>query len=114
MEKIDVIAGLAALAQENRLDAFRLLVEAGPDGLAAGEIAEELDLAPNTLSFHFEKLRHAALVTVKREGRSLIYAARYDTMNDLLGYLTANCCKGTQTKKSSECAPATSKAKARA
>lgn len=114
MEKIDVIAGLAALAQENRLDAFRLLVEAGPEGLAAGEIADQLDLAPNTLSFHFEKLRHAALVTVKREGRSLIYAARYDTMNDLLGYLTANCCKGAQPKRSSGCAPATSRAKARA
>ncbi len=114
MEKIDVIAGLAALAQDNRLDAFRLLVEAGPDGLAAGEIADRLDLAPNTLSFHFEKLRHAALVTVRREGRSLIYAARYDTMNDLLGFLTANCCQGAQTKRSSGCAPATKKVKARA
>ncbi len=63
MEKIDAIAALAALAQDNRLDAYRLLVQAGPNGLAAGEIAERLKLAPNTLSFHFDRLRHAALVT---------------------------------------------------
>jgi ArsR family transcriptional regulator len=94
MEKIDAITALAALAQDNRLDAYRLLVQAGPEGLAAGEIAEQLRLAPNTLSFHFDRLRHAALVTVRRDGRSLIYAARYDTMDDLLGYLSDNCCGG--------------------
>ena len=101
MEKSDAVAALAALAQDNRLDVFRLLVQAGPDGLAAGTIAERLSLAPNTLSFHFDRLRQAGLVTVKREGRSLIYAARFETMNDLLGYLTENCCGGD----ASACAP---------
>jgi DNA-binding transcriptional ArsR family regulator len=101
MEKTDAVAALAALAQDNRLDVFRLLVEAGPEGLAAGAIAERLSLAPNTLSFHFDRLRQAGLVTVKRDGRSLIYAARFETMNDLLSYLTENCCGGDP----SACAP---------
>mgnify|MGYP006388306715 CR=1 FL=1 len=101
MEKIDAVTALAALAQDNRLDAYRLLVQAGPAGLPAGEIATRLGVPPNTLTFHFDRLRHAALVTVRRDGRSMIYAARYDTMNDLLGYLTDNCCGGT-----SICAPA--------
>lgn len=94
MEKIDAIEALAALAQENRLDVYRLLVEAGPEGMAAGEVATALDVSPNTLTFHFDRLRHAALVTVRREGRSMIYAARFDTMNDLLGYLSDQCCGG--------------------
>lgn len=94
MEKSGAVAALAALAQDNRLDVFRLLVQAGPPGLAAGAIAERLSLAPNTLSFHFDRLRQAGLVTVRREGRSLIYAARFETMNTLLGYLTENCCGG--------------------
>jgi ArsR family transcriptional regulator, arsenate/arsenite/antimonite-responsive transcriptional repressor len=101
MEKTDAVAALAALAQDNRLDVFRLLVQAGPDGLAAGTVAARLSLAPNTLSFHFDRLRQAGLVTVKREGRSLIYAARFETMNALLGYLTENCCGGDV----SACAP---------
>ena len=92
MEKRDVLTALAALSQENRLDAFRLLVQAGPHGLAAGGVAEKLSLAPNTLSFHLDRLRTAGLISVKREGRSLIYAARYETMNALLAYLTENCC----------------------
>ena len=94
MRKSNAVAALAALAQDNRLDVFRLLVEAGPDGMAAGEIADALDLAPNTLTFHFDRLRMAGLVTVRREGRSMIYAARYDTMKELLNYLTENCCRG--------------------
>lgn len=94
MERLDAIAALAALAQDNRLDVFRLLVQAGPDGLAAGAVAARLALAPNTLSFHFDRLRQAGLVTVKREGRSLIYAARFEVMNGLLAYLTENCCGG--------------------
>jgi ArsR family transcriptional regulator len=101
MEKSNAVAALAALAQENRLDVFRLLVEAGPEGMPAGEIAEALDLAPNTLTFHFDRLRGAGLVTVHREGRSMIYAARFETMNALLGYLTENCCAGAPKK----CAP---------
>src|SRR3954468_6188611 len=88
MEKTSVIAALAALAQDNRLDVFRLLVKAGPSGLPAGEIATGLGLPPNTLSFHFDRLRVAGLVTVRREGRSMIYAARFDTMNMLIGFLT--------------------------
>ncbi|MBM3529201.1 MAG: winged helix-turn-helix transcriptional regulator [Alphaproteobacteria bacterium] len=94
MEKINAVAALAALAQDNRLDAFRLLVQAGPGGLPAGEVAARLGLPPNTLSFHFDRLRQAGLVTVRRNGRSMIYAARFETMNALLAYLTANCCGG--------------------
>jgi ArsR family transcriptional regulator, arsenate/arsenite/antimonite-responsive transcriptional repressor len=94
MEKTDAVVALAALAQENRLDVYRLLVRAGPEGVPAGEVASALGIAPNTLSFHFDRLRHAGLVSVVRRGRSLIYAARFGTMNDLLGYLTENCCGG--------------------
>jgi ArsR family transcriptional regulator len=94
MEKTDAVAALAALAQDSRLAVYRLLVQAGPEGLPAGEIATALRLAPNTLSFHFDRLRQAALVTVRRDGRSMIYAARFDTMNALIGYLTENCCQG--------------------
>lgn len=94
MEKSNALAALAALAQDNRLDVYRLLVEAGPDGLPAGQVAASLGLAPNTLTFHFDRLRIAGLVSVRRDGRSMIYAAQYDTMNALLGYLTDNCCKG--------------------
>ena len=102
MEKTTVIDALGALAQENRLDTYRLLVQAGPDGISAGEIAASLGLPPNTLSFHFDRLRQAGLVTVRRNGRSMIYAARYDTMNALIGFLTEKCCAG-QPKL---CAPA--------
>src|SRR6202050_3881449 len=102
MKKSDVITALAALAQDNRLDVFRLLVEAGPEGMPAGAVATALDLAPNTLTFHFDRLRTAGLVTVRREGRSMIYAAQFDTMNALLAFLTENCCAGAPEK----CAPA--------
>lgn len=100
MKKPQAIAALAALAQENRLDTYRLLVQAGPAGLPAGEVAAALGLPPNTLTFHFDRLREAGLVTVRREGRSMIYAAQFDTMTTLLGYLTENCCGGDQ-----DCAP---------
>ena len=113
MEKIDAVTALAALAQDNRLDVFRLLVKAGPGGLAAGEIAETLGLAPNTLTFHFDRLRAAALVTVRRDGRSMIYAARYDTMNTLLGFLTENCCQGSGAGRVEECLPPQCKPAAR-
>jgi ArsR family transcriptional regulator len=102
MKKPDALAALAALAQDNRLDVFRLLVEAGPEGMPAGRVAGALKLAPNTLTFHFDRLRDAGLVTVRRDGRSMIYAARYDTMNALLAYLTENCCRG----RADECMPA--------
>src|ERR1700738_464821 len=102
MEKTDVVAALAALARDNRLDVYRLLVQAGPEGMPAGAVAMALGLAPNTLTFHFDRLRTAGLVTVRREGRSMIYAARFDTMNALVGFLTENCCGGVPEK----CAPA--------
>ena len=102
MKKRDALPALAALAQENRLDVFRLLVAAGPDGLPAGSVADALRLAPNTLTFHFDRLREAGLVTVRRDGRQMIYAAQYDRMNARLGYLTENCCQG----RGEQCAPA--------
>src|ERR1700730_2245012 len=102
MEKSNTVAALAALAQDNRLDVSRRLGEAGPQGMPAGQVAAALKLAPNTLTFHFDRLRGAGLVSVRRDGRSMIYAARYDTMNALLGYLTENCCQG----RSDRCAPA--------
>src|ERR1700739_2803353 len=92
METTEAVTALAALAQENRLDVFRLLVEAGPEGMAAGHVAERLGLAPNTLTFHFDRLRAAGLVTVRRDGRSMIYAAQYEAMNALLAYLTETFC----------------------
>ena len=98
MEKSEAVAALAALAQDNRLDVFRLLVQAGPDGMPAGGVADALDLAPNTLTFHFDRLRMAGLVTARREGRSIIYAAQFETMNELLAFLTENCCGGALEK----------------
>jgi len=103
MEKMDAIAALGALAQESRLDVFRLLVQAGPDGLPAGQIAERLKLPAATLSFHLNQLKHAGLVTCRRESRSLIYAAAYTAMNGLLAFLTENCCSGKACEIS--CAP---------
>jgi ArsR family transcriptional regulator, arsenate/arsenite/antimonite-responsive transcriptional repressor len=94
MDRSKAIAALAALAQESRLDVFRLLVQTGADGLPAGQIAERLNLPSATLSFHLKQLKHAGLVTFRRESRSLIYAAEYTSMNDLLAYLTENCCQG--------------------
>jgi len=99
MEEIAVIAALSALAQETRLRVFRLLVTAGPAGMPAGHIAEELSVTPNTLSFHLNLLKNAGLVGVRREGRSLIYSADYDRMRGLLAYLSENCC----TRSSSSC-----------
>jgi DNA-binding transcriptional ArsR family regulator len=90
-----VVAALAALAQETRLGIFRLLVQAGPDGMAAGEIARRLDLAPATLSFHLAQLSHAGLLESRRESRSIIYAPNFAEINGLIGYLVDNCCEGS-------------------
>jgi len=94
MEKTEAVAALAALAQGSRLDVFRLLVQAGPEGMSAGQIGERLGLPGATLSFHLNQLKQAGLVTFRREGRSLIYLAEFEAMNSLLAYLTENCCQG--------------------
>src|SRR5512144_859416 len=115
MEKTDVVAALAAIAQDSRLDVFRLLVRAGDRGMPAGAVASALKLAPNTLSFHFDRLRQAGLVTVKREGRSLIYSARYETMRGLIAYLTENCCEGmADACGADECKPAVARPRRKA
>lgn len=92
MESTDAIRALGALAQDTRLGVFRLLVQQGPSGMAAGEVAEHLAIAPATLSFHLKELSHAGLVTSRQEGRFIFYAANFTAMNDLLAYLTENCC----------------------
>lgn len=94
MEKSETITALAALAQESRLDIFRLLVRAGSEGRAVGHIAERLGLPSATLSFHLNQLRQAGLVNFRRQGRSLVYSADFGAMNGLMGYLTENCCGG--------------------
>ena len=94
--KIDTaVTRLAALAQASRLSVFRLLVEEGPDGMAAGEIAERLGVAPNTLSFHLKELSNAGLLKSRPEGRFIYYAPDFKAMNGLLEYLTENCCAGS-------------------
>ena len=115
MKNDRAVSILSALAQDNRLDVFRLLVQAGPQGMPAGRVAEATGLAPNTLTFHFDRLRDAGLVTVRRDGRSMIYAAQYGTMNDLLAYLTENCCQGAPCTPAADCKPVRAKrAKVRA
>jgi DNA-binding transcriptional ArsR family regulator len=94
METKQIIAALAALAQESRLAAFRLLVQTGPEGLAASRIAEQLDIAPSSLSFHLKELSHAGLISARQDGRFIIYSANFDTMNGVLSFLTDNCCGG--------------------
>src|SRR6516225_5473429 len=106
MEKMDAVSALAALAQDSRLDVFRLLVQAGPDGMPAGAVADALGLAPNTLTFHFDRLRTAGLVTARREGRSIIYAAKFEQMNALIAFLTENCCGGVSCTPAATCKPA--------
>jgi ArsR family transcriptional regulator len=92
MDQKHAIAALAALAQETRLELFRLLVTCGPEGLPAGVIAERLGVQPSSLSFHLAQLTHAGLITQRRQSRLLIYSAEYGAMNELLAYLTENCC----------------------
>lgn len=100
MHKTAAIKALAALAQESRLAAFRQLVQAGPDGLAAGELAARLGISPSALSFHLKGLVHAGLASSRQDGRFVYYSADFDAMQSLLGYLTDNCCGGKS------CAPA--------
>jgi ArsR family transcriptional regulator, arsenate/arsenite/antimonite-responsive transcriptional repressor len=94
METTQALQSLAALAQESRLSIFRLLVQAGPAGMAAGAIGEKLELPPATLSFHLAGLTRAGLAQSRQEGRFVIYSADYAAMNALVGFLTDNCCQG--------------------
>jgi ArsR family transcriptional regulator, arsenate/arsenite/antimonite-responsive transcriptional repressor len=107
VEKEAALTALDALSQETRLDLFRLLVTVGPDGLSAGVIADRLRVLPASLTFHLKELQHAGLITQRRLGRQLIYSAEYGAMNDLLGYLTENCC-GEGASTAPVCNPAAS------
>jgi ArsR family transcriptional regulator, arsenate/arsenite/antimonite-responsive transcriptional repressor len=94
MESAVAVRALGALAQDSRLQVYRLLVQAGPEGVAASEIAERLKVPANTLSFHLKSLSHADLVLSRQDGRYIYYSANYQQMNALLGFLTENCCGG--------------------
>ncbi|HYE34040.1 metalloregulator ArsR/SmtB family transcription factor [Methylocaldum sp.] len=98
MEIKFIVTALAALAQDSRLAIFRLLVQAGPEGLSAGKISEALGIPPSSLSFHMKELAHADLVSSRQESRYVIYSANFRTMNELLGFLTENCCGGKPCK----------------
>ena len=116
MKTKDAVSALAALAQDTRLDVFRMLVQQGASGLAAGEIAEQLDVSPATLSFHLKELAHAKLVTARQDGRFVFYAANFGAMNDLLAFLTENCCAadgGGCASSSAACAASTNTRKSR-
>lgn len=95
MEIKTAVAALTALAQETRLAAYRLLVQAGPAGLAAGRIAEALAVSPATLSFHLKEMSYAGLINARQDGRWVIYSAHFEQMNELLAYLSEHCCAGT-------------------
>ena len=94
METESAVAALAALAQETRLAVFRLLIEAGPDGVPAGLIGERLEVAPATLSFHLKELSHTKLITSRQKGRFVLYSADFERMAELMTFLTHNCCRG--------------------
>ena len=95
MEENDVVRALAALAQPVRLRVFRSLVVAGPEGLTPGALTEALDVPATSLSFHLKELTHSGLVGQERQGRNLVYRAAFQAMNDLLAYMTENCCQGS-------------------
>ncbi len=99
------VRALSALAQEHRLEVYRLLVQAGPDGLAAGALAGALDIPASSMSFHLAQLANAGLVSQRRQSRSIIYSADYDAMNRLMGFLTENCCGGENCGAAEICVP---------
>ena len=107
MKSSTAVSRLAALAQESRLDVFRLLVRTGPEGLCAGDVAAKLKLAPATLSFHLKELSNAGLIRSRQEGRFIYYAPDFKAMNSLLGYLTENCCGGKvcEVQAAADCCP---------
>jgi ArsR family transcriptional regulator len=94
MKSAHVVKALSALAQPTRLALYRLLVACGPEGMAAGQVAEKLKVSPATLSFHFRTLSHAGLIESRQDGRFIYYMANFEAMNDMLAYLTENCCGG--------------------
>ena len=104
MQADEVIGALGALAHETRLAVYRMLVEKGPDGLAAGRIAEALGLPPSSLTFHLQQLSHAGLITQRRVSRQLFYATDFAVMNEVVAYLTENCC-GTGAACAPTCCP---------
>lgn len=114
MDADAVIRALGALAQEHRLAAFRLLVQAGAEGLPAGAISEALDVPASSMSFHLAQLTNAGLISQTRQSRSLIYAADYAAMNSLMGYLTENCCGGVACTSDAACIPETQQGRKRA
>lgn len=103
MEPNAVIKALGALAQEHRLAVFRLLVQAGPEGMPAGALAETLGVLPSSMSFHLAQLTNAGLVMQRRQSRSIIYSADFSAMNGLMGYLTENCCGGVPCPPTPSC-----------
>jgi ArsR family transcriptional regulator len=106
VKPVHVIEALGALAHEHRLAIYRLLVQRGPQGLAAGAISEGIGLVPSSLTFHLQTLQRAGLIVQRREGRQLIYSADFDAMNGLVGYLTENCCAGNGQACATVCKPA--------
>ena len=112
MKHTQIVEALSALAHEHRLGIYRLLVEAGPEGINAGTIASRLKLAPSSLTFHLQQLHRAGLITQQRNSRQLIYAADFAAMNGLVGYLTENCCAGSSSDCGADCLPQQEVAKA--
>ena len=108
MEQIFAVGALAALAHDSRLAIFRLLMPEGVDGLPAGEVGQRLGIPANALSFHLTRLRYAGLVRARRNGRQIIYAANYEGMQELMGFLTENCCQSASEGCSTDCPPARS------
>lgn len=106
MESSAVVRALGALAQEHRLAVYRLLVQAGPDGMPAGALADAVGVPASSMSFHLAQLANAGLVTQRRQSRSIIYAADYAAMNGLMAYMTENCCGGVPCVSPAECSPA--------
>lgn len=105
METKHAVDALGALAHEYRLQIYRLLVEKGPVGMSAGAIGEAVGLAPSSLTFHLQNLHRTGLVVQRRESRSLIYSVDFAAMNDLVGYLTENCCAGSAASCATSCKP---------
>ena len=111
MDSDRVIRALGALAQEHRLAAYRLLVQAGPEGMPSGELAEALKVHPSSMSFHLAQLANAGLVTQRRQSRSIIYSADFAAMTGLMAYMTENCCGGAPCSTEAACTPPISEAK---